>query len=155
MRDLDDHDRALLALLQCDALLTAEELARQVPLSASAITRRVRRLREDGTIVADVAVVSESVGPFLSALVDVQLDRHALPAIEALLRRLAASDNIQAVMEVAGPFDLALLVTVAHMNAFNALCDDLLAGDPVVRRYETRFIKKRRKFTTALPLANT
>jgi Lrp/AsnC family leucine-responsive transcriptional regulator len=82
-----------------------------------------------------------------------QLDRHALPTVEALLCRLAASDNILAVMEVAGPFYLALLVTVAHMDAFNALCDDLLAGDPVVRRYESRFIKKRRKFTTALPLA--
>lgn len=152
MRALDRHDRALLALLQADALRTAEDLARDVALSASAITRRVRRLREDGTIVADVSVVSVSVGAFLSALVDVQLDRHALPAVEALLRRLSASPHVQAILEVAGPSDLTLVVVVADMAAYNAFADTMLAGDPVVRRYETRFIKKRRKFTTALPL---
>ena len=37
-------------------------------------------------------------------------------------------------------------------DAFNAFADTMLAGDPVVRRYETRFVKKRRKYTTALPL---
>lgn len=151
-RDLDEHDRALLRLLQANALLTADELARDVALSPSAITRRVRRLREEGTIVADTAVVSDRVAPILYALVDVQLDRHALPDVEALLRRLSASRNVQAVMEVTGPSDLALVVAVADMHAFNAFADTMLAGDPVVRRYETRFVKKRRKYTTALPL---
>ncbi|MCH7861549.1 hypothetical protein ACQKOH_06100 [Sphingomonas sp. NPDC092331] len=32
------------------------------------------------------------------------------------------------------------------------LVDSLLGGDPVVRRYETSFVKHRRKFTPALPL---
>lgn len=154
MRTLDGYDLALLTALQENTLQTADDLALTVALSPSAIARRVRRLREEGTIAADVAVVSGSVGPFLSALVDVQLDRHALPAVEALLRALAASPHVQAVFEVAGPFDLALLVTVTDMDAYNAFADAVLAGSPVVRRYETRFIKKRRKFSTALPIAS-
>lgn len=151
-RDLDEHDRALLRLLQADALRTAEELARDVPLSPSAITRRVRRLREEKTILADTAVISDRIAPVLYALVDVQLDRHALPAVEALLRRLAASPHVQALLEVTGASDLALVVAVADMAGFNAFADTLLANDPVVRRYETRFVKKRRKYVTALPL---
>ena len=151
-RDIDEHDRALLRLLQRDALLTAEELAREVPLSPSAITRRVRRLREEKTILADTAIVSDRVGPILYALVDVQLDRHALPDVEALLRRLSASPHVQAVMEVTGPSDLALIVAVPDMEGYNRFADAMLAGDPVVRRYETRFVKKRRKYVTALPL---
>lgn len=151
-REIDAHDRALLRLLQVDAARTADDLARDVPLSPSAITRRVRRLHDDGTILADVAIVSDKVASFLSALVDVQLDRHALAEVEALLRRLAAAPEVQALMEVTGPSDLALLVVVADMDAFNAFADAMLGSDPVVRRYETRFVKKRRKFTTALPL---
>ncbi|NJR77795.1 Lrp/AsnC family transcriptional regulator [Sphingomonas corticis] len=151
-RELDGHDRALLRLLQVDAARTADDLAQEVPLSPSAITRRVRRLHEDGTIVADVAIVSDRVAPFLSALVDVQLDRHALAEVDAVLRRLCAAPEVQALMEVTGPSDLALLVVVADMHAFNAFADAMLGSDPVVRRYETRFVKKRRKFTTALPL---
>jgi Lrp/AsnC family leucine-responsive transcriptional regulator len=152
MLELDRYDLALLSLLQEDALRTAEDLARDVALSPSAIARRVRRMRSDGTIVADRSVVTEKVGPFLSALVDVQLDRHSLPEVEGLLRRLVARPEIQAVLEVAGPFDLVLVVAVSDMDAYNAFADEALAGDPAVRRYESRFVKKRRKFTTAWPI---
>jgi DNA-binding Lrp family transcriptional regulator len=153
MRDWDRYDRDLLSLLQEDALRTAEDLARDVALSPSAIARRVRRMREDGTILGDRAVVTERIGPFLSAMVDVQLDRHALAEVEALLRRLEARPQVQALMEVAGPFDLVMVVAVADMDAFNAFADEALASDPAVRRYETRFIKKRRKYTSAWPIA--
>jgi len=152
MRTRDALDLKLLDLLQADSLRTADDLARDVALSPSAIARRIRRLREMGIIAADVAVISPGVGPFLSAFVEVQLDRHALAEVEAFLRRLAHHPNIQIIMEVSGAFDLMLLVTVTDMEAFNAFADETLASDRVVRRYETRFVKKRRKFTTALPL---
>jgi len=152
MGDYDRHDLALLMRLQVDALQTAEQLAEHVPLSPSAIARRVRRMREDGTIRANVAEVSDKIGPFLSALVDVQLDRHALPDLERLLRKLTGNPHVQALMEVTGAADLVVLVVVRDMEAYNRFADEVLAGDPVVRRYETRFIKKRRKYSMALPI---
>lgn len=148
----DTLDLRILDLLQRDALLTADELAQRLPLSASAIARRVRRLRESGVIAEDVSVLSEQVGPFLSAVVQVQMDRHALAAVEALRRRLVASPQVQLYLEISGTFDLMLLVTVRDMDAFNDFVDTMLAADPVVRRYETSFVKRRRKFSTALPL---
>jgi len=152
LREIDAHDRKLLTLLQDDALLTADELARAVALSPSAITRRVRRLREDGTITANVAIVSDRVASLLSALVDVQFERHALDGVATFEARLGASPLVQAIFEVTGSFDLTVIVTVADMDAFNVFADRMLAADPVVRRYETRFIKRRRKFSTALPI---
>jgi DNA-binding Lrp family transcriptional regulator len=148
----DMLDLRILDLLQRDALLTADELAQRLPLSASAIARRIRRLRESGVIAEDVSVLSEQVGPFLSAVVQVQLDRHALAAVEALRRRLVASPHVQLYLEISGTFDLMLLVTVRDMDAFNDFVDTMLGADPVVRRYETSFVKRRRKFSTALPL---
>jgi Lrp/AsnC family leucine-responsive transcriptional regulator len=148
----DTLDLRILDLLQHDALLTADALAQKLPLSASAIARRIRRLRESGAITADVAVLSEEVGSFLSAVVQVQMDRHALAAVEALRRRLAASPYVQLFLDVSGTFDLLLLVTVKDMAAFNDFTDTMLGMDPVVRRYESSFVKRRRKFSTALPL---
>jgi DNA-binding Lrp family transcriptional regulator len=148
----DMLDLRILDLLQRDALLTADELAQRLPLSASAIARRIRRLRESGVIAEDVSVLSDQVGPFLSAVVQVQMDRHALAAVEALRRRLVASPQVQLYLEISGTFDLMLLVTVRDMDAFNDFVDTMLAADPVVRRYETSFVKRRRKFSTALPL---
>lgn len=153
MRTLDSYDRALLQLLQEDAGRTAEELARHVALSPSAIARRVRRLHAEGVIVADRAVVSERVGPFLTALVDIQLAQHRLADVGGLLQRLAARPEVQAVMEVSGPTDVVLVVAVRDMDAFNSFADEELADHPVVRRYETRLVKRRRKFTTAWPIS--
>lgn len=148
----DDMDLRILGLLQQDALMTADALAERLALSPSAIARRIRRMRADGTIAADVAIVAEEVGPFLSALVHVQFDRHSLDAIQGFQRRLIASPHVQLVIEITGNFDLVLLVSARDMESFNALVDSLLGSDPVVRRYETSFVKRRRKFTPALPL---
>ena len=152
MRTLDSVDLRLLALLQQDAQRTADQLSKDVALSPSAIARRVRRLRSEGAISSEIAVLDLAVGPFLAAVIEVKLDRHAAAGVEVFLRRLAASPNVQALMEVSGPFDVLILVATTDMDAFNAFADAELAGDPAVQRYETRFVKKRRKFTTALPL---
>lgn len=153
---MDDLDRALLDLLQQDGLATAEQLAEQVPLSPSAIARRVRRLRASGEIAATRAVLSEQVmGRRLRALVMVQLHDHAPAAGLADLRRqLVALPQVQLCLEISGPNDLVLLVSVADMPAFNVFADAHLAGNPVVKRYETAFVKKALKFSTAAPLAD-
>jgi Lrp/AsnC family leucine-responsive transcriptional regulator len=149
---LDGYDLALLSLLQDNALLTAEDLAKEVALSPSAIARRVRRLRTQGIIVADRAVITDRIGPFLTAMVDIQLAHHGLAQIEPLLQKLQAMDEVQVIMDVAGSVDLALIVVVRDLDAFNAFTDETLAGDPAVQRYETRLIKRRRKFTAKWPI---
>jgi len=149
----DKIDILILEQLQRDALLTADALAERLPLSASAIARRIRRMRADGTIAADTAVVAENAGKYLSALVLVQLERHSTDAVDAVRRRLSASAHVQMLLDVSGAFDLVLLVVARDMDAFNALADSLLEADPAVRRFETSFVKRRRKFSTALPLA--
>lgn len=55
---MDDFDRKILALLQENARLTADQLGERVGLSASACHRRLKRLRESGVIEAEIAVVS-------------------------------------------------------------------------------------------------
>jgi DNA-binding Lrp family transcriptional regulator len=149
---LDAYDRALLRLLQADALLTAEELSKDVALSPSAISRRVRRLRDEGIIVANRAVVTERIGPFLTAMVDVQLAHHGHAQLDPFFQKLQGMDEVQVVLAVAGSIDLTLIVAVRDLDAFNAFTDATLAGDPAVQRYETRLIKRRRKFTTAWPI---
>jgi DNA-binding Lrp family transcriptional regulator len=150
----DEFDRTLLELLQQNGLATADELAAVVPLSPSAIARRVRRLRGDGTIAATRAVLGEHwLGRRLRALVTVQLHDHAPAAgLTALRAQLAALPEVQLCLEISGPSDLVLLVSVADMPGFNHFADAHLAGNPVVRRYETAFVKKALKFTTAAPL---
>jgi DNA-binding Lrp family transcriptional regulator len=153
MPKLDTLDVKLLSCLQADNLLTADALADRVGRSPSAIARRLRRLRDSGAVVADVSVVSEqAAGHPLSAVVHLQLERHALTEVASFKRQLAASPNVQFCLEISGAFDILLLVVVPGMEAFNTFADDMLAGQRAVRRYETSFVKRRLKASLALPL---
>jgi DNA-binding Lrp family transcriptional regulator len=150
---LDRLDIALLACLQRDNLQTADRLAEQVGRSPSAVARRLRRLRESGAIAADVSLVSEeAAGHPLSAIVQIQLERHAIQASDLLRRRLHASPYVQLLFEISGSFDLLLLVVAPDMDAYNLFVDAMLADDPAVRRLETSFVKRRAKATLAVPL---
>lgn len=149
----DPLDLKLLGWVQVDNLLTAEMLAERVGLSPSAVARRLRHLRATRAIAADVAIVSErALGHPLSAVIHIQLERHALTEVASFKRLLAACENIQFCLEISGAFDILLLVVVADMEAFNLFADDMLAGQRAVRRYETSFVKRRLKASLALPL---
>jgi Lrp/AsnC family leucine-responsive transcriptional regulator len=149
---LDVLDRRLLALLQQNNLATTDHLADQVGRSPSAVARRLRRLREDGAIAADVSIVSDAAaGHPLSALVHVQLERHSPQESLELRRRWLASPHVQLCLDIAGAFDVVLLVVGADMEDYNGFAAGMLEH-PAVRRFETSFVKKRHKATLAFPI---
>jgi len=151
---LDRLDLRLLACLQEDNLQTADRLAERVGRSPSAIARRLRRLRATGAVAADVAVISEeAAGHPLSAIVHIQLERHAPQEGDRLRRRLVASPHVQLCLDISGAFDILLLAVAADMEDYNRFADAMLAEQPAVRRFETSFVKKRVKATLAVPIA--
>jgi Lrp/AsnC family leucine-responsive transcriptional regulator len=140
----DNFDLKLLNALQEDADRTAEELAEVIALSPSAIARRIRRLRESGAIARTIALLtSDIVDHRLRAIIRLQLHEHEQATEFAQLRdRLGRRDEVQLCLEVSGSDDMLLLVTCRDMAEFNAFADAELAASPVVRRYETSFVKK-------------
>ncbi len=97
-------------------------------------------------------IADEAAGNPLFAVVNIQLERHALKEAEFFRRRLTGSDNVQAYFEVSGVFDIMMVVVAADMDDFNAFADIMLAEQAAVRRYETMFVKKRAKATLTLPI---
>ena len=148
---LDRFDLALLNLVQRDDSRTGEALATGIPLSPSAIARRLRRLRRDGWIVRTVAMLSPRLTRNrLRAIVLIRLSD--VPARVALERRLAACDQVQLCYEIAGPHDLVALFDCVSLPEFMELEQELLASSPAVRRYETLFIKHEIKFAPFVEL---
>ena len=152
---LDRFDLALLNLVQRDDSRTADQLAAEVPLSPSAIARRLRRLRADGWINRTIALVSQRLtGRRLRALVLVQLREHADQAGKsALLKRIGAAPQVQFCYELAGAHDLLLLFDCSAMAEFNQVAEAVLVADPTVRRYETSFVKRELKFEPFVELS--
>ncbi|MCH8616489.1 Lrp/AsnC family transcriptional regulator [Sphingomonas sp. SM33] len=145
---LDRFDLALLNEVQRDDGQTADSLAERIPLSPSAIARRLRRLRSSGFIARTIALLSPRLTERrLRAIVLLQLSEHAdLKGKDALEKRLSASPCVQYCYEIAGPHDMIALFDCESMSQFNAVADELLASSPTVRRYETHFVKREVKF---------
>ncbi len=151
---LDRFDRSLLNLVQCDDARTAELLASDVPLSPSAIARRLRRLRAGGWIARTIALLSPQLtNRRLRAIVQVQLAEHANQrGKQALLDRIRQVPQIQFCYELAGVYDLVLLFDCAHMDEFTDTAEAVLVSDTTVRRYETSFVKRELKFAPFVEL---
>jgi Lrp/AsnC family leucine-responsive transcriptional regulator len=151
---LDRFDLALLNAAQTDDSRTAESLSRTVPLSPSAIARRLRRLRADGWIQRSIALLSPRLhARRLRALTFIQLSEHAdLKGKAGLRDRLLAAPQVQFCYEMTGAFDLLALFDCAGMEEFNELADSILSADTTVRRYETSFVKREVKFAPFIQL---
>jgi Lrp/AsnC family transcriptional regulator, leucine-responsive regulatory protein len=151
---LDRFDLELLNEVQRDDSRTAEQLAEHVPLSPSAIARRLRRLRRDGAIARTIALLGSAlVASRLRAIVWLQLNEHAdQQGKAALVKRIEQTPEIQFCYELAGTWDLLLLFDCASMAEFNDLTERVLVADATVRRFETSFVKRGTKFAPFVEL---
>ena len=139
MTEFDRFDRQLLTLVQQDAALTAEQLAEQVSLSASAIQRRLRRMREQGVIQRHIAVLDAAhIGRPTTFIAGLQVESER-PELMARLRAwLDAEQAVQQAFYVTGEADFVLVVTAYDATAYEALMARLLADNPNVRRFTTQ-----------------
>lgn len=145
--DLDKLDVRLLNRLQANNLSTAEELSSIIPLSPSAITRRIRRLRDAKLIAQDVAILSPAmVEGRIRGLVMMRLVAHGdSEDLAALRRTLIDTPEVQRCFEISGPFDVAAIVIARDMDAFNAVVDRVIGNQPAVQRFEINFFKREMK----------
>ena len=72
---LDSFDRAIVAALQVDARMPVAQVAERVALSPTPVSRRIRKLEEDGVIQGYIPVLDpRRLGLELDAYVLINLD---------------------------------------------------------------------------------
>jgi Lrp/AsnC family transcriptional regulator, leucine-responsive regulatory protein len=152
---LDSFDRQLLNLVQEDAGLTADQLAGRVALSSSAIQRRLRRLRDEGVIVRDTAIVDpRKVGRPTFFIVSLKVERERPELLAQLRKWLSAQDHIQQVFYVTGEADFILVITAPDTETYDELMSRLVGENPNVRRFTTNVALSvvKRGLTIPVPL---
>ena len=150
---LDRFDIALLNIVQENNQLTTEQLANRVGLSATACQRRLKRLRAEGAIVGDVAIISPHVsGPNVTLIVLVQLEREQLDVLEGFKRRIIKYPEVTQCYYVTGNAEFALVVRVPAMQAYAAFTERAFFGDKNIRCFQTYTSMQTVKFTTRIPL---
>jgi Lrp/AsnC family transcriptional regulator, leucine-responsive regulatory protein len=151
--ELDKIDRRILTVLQKDARRPAELIGADVGLSASAVQRRIVRMREDGVILADIAVLdAKQVGRPLTMIVDVEVERERPELLASLKQWIAAEPHIQEAWYVTGAGDYVLIVVARDVDDFEALMQRLVADNGNVRRFQTRVALSTLKRGMLVPL---
>ncbi len=139
--DLDAFDHRLLARVRRNNLEPARVTAEAVGLSESAVLRRLRRLRAEGVIRADIAIVDPArVEPRIVVHVLVEMTTQQRPAMEAFKRALAASPEVQGAWDVTGETDFLVTVAVRSMAEYEAFCLRELTVEAKVRGFKSMIV---------------
>jgi Lrp/AsnC family leucine-responsive transcriptional regulator len=154
---LDTIDLSLLDALQQDASQTNQRLAADIGISPPTCLRRVQRLRQEGLIERQVALLSPDrlaavLGHGLQAVVEITLDRQDAAALDAFEARVITDAAVQQCWRVSPGPDFVLIVAARDMPDYGTLTQRLFTADANVRNVKAFFSLKRAKFEPRQPL---
>ena len=148
---MDRIARKILAIFQHDTRRIAESIGAKVGLSAAAVQRRLKRLRADGVIAAEVAMLdNKSVGVPITCIVTVSLATGAAH-LERFKRKICGEAAVQQCYHVTGSTDVVLIVTASSMEEYAAFARAWFETANVAR-YETHVVLDRVKVSLSLPI---
>jgi Lrp/AsnC family leucine-responsive transcriptional regulator len=141
MHDLDEYDKKLLRLLQQNNRMTADELGALVSLSASAVQRRLKRLRDDKVIEADISIIAPVAGGIgITCVVDVILQEGSSKAIDKFKTAMQKCPEITQCYYVTGTYDFVLLVNAKDMRHYEEFSKKQLMDNPNVKHFYTHVV---------------
>ena len=152
-RMLDETDSRLLAAVQADAQITAQELGERLNLSASQAARRRAKLEADGLITGYIARLSPAkLGLTVQAFVQVQMAAHSPDTAREFLRLVATLPEVTACWTLTGEADYLLRVWCADLPALNGLIQNRLLPNPAVARVQSQIVMAQPKPDAGLPV---
>ena len=141
MHELDEFDKKILNRLQRNNRITAEELGSMVNLSTSAVQRRLKRLRRDKIIEADISVISPSaVGFGVTCLVDVSLHLGNSETIDSYKELMSACPEVMQCYYVTGTYDFVVIVNTKDMKHYEDFSKKYFMDNPGVKQFYTHVV---------------
>lgn len=149
---LDDMDKKLLAALQKNAQLTAQQLGELLHLSPSQAGRRKQRLEAENFIKSyvarlDAAALELSVQGF----VQVHLASHGADQSRSFKSLVDRTPEITDAWTMTGDADYLLRVYCADLPDLNRLIQDVLLQHPAVARVHSQIVMDQLKTDGPLP----
>ena len=150
---LDETDTRLLAALQKDAHLTAQELGEALNLSPSQAGRRRQRLEAGGIIEGYRARLSAPrLGLQVQAFVQVQMATHSPDKVKGFTRILSTRPEVTSAWTLTGEADYLLRVYCEDLSALNSLLHEVLLPHPAVARVQSQIVMDQLKADGPLPV---
>ncbi len=143
---MDDKDLSILRLVQSNARLTAEAISQDVGLSPPAVQKRLKKLRDEGVIEREIAVLSPAkLGREMTIIVEVLLERENRERLDAFKRKMRAAPCVQQCYYTTGEADFLLVLTVKDIKEYEAFTQTHFFDESNVSRFRTSVVMDRVK----------
>lgn len=149
---LDELDRKILGELQVDASQSLDEIARKVGSSKTPVWNRIRRMREQGVITRQTAILdAEALGLEACFFVLIRTSEHEAEWQRKFLKTLRDRPEVLEAHRLAGDIDYILKVRVKNARAYDQFYQALISE---VKIYNVTALLSMEeiKSTTILPL---
>lgn len=150
---MDQFDIAILDILQIDNQTSQRTIADRIGLSAAAVQRRIKRMREDGTIKREVTILNpKHFGDPITILVEVTLENEKIELIDQAKKSFVESPEVQQCYYVTGETDFFLVIVVPSMSEYERLTRRLFFGNENIKSFRSLIAMGIEKQGFQLPL---
>lgn len=150
---LDTKDCKILEILQQNADTQVSDVAQQVGLSQTPTWRRIQRMKEEGVIMKNVALLNpQKVNVGVTVFVAVRTSMHTQAWFEKFKAVVQAIPEVVEFYRMSGEIDYMLRVVVPDIAAYDKVYKRLTA-DTNLQDVSSSFAMEEIKFTTALPMS--
>lgn len=140
-------------MLQQDTRHTSEEIGAAVGLSATAVQRRLKRLRESGAIRREIAVLDPAaLGGRITLIVTLKISRAQPQEIDALKQRMRTLPEVQQCYHTMGESDFVLIVTAKDVEAYEAFTQRAFYDDPNITHFTSNLAMESVKVGLSFPI---
>lgn len=152
---IDNFDRNILKIVQLSNRTTSDQIAEQVGLSPAAVQRRLKRMREQNLIQADISVVNpKAIGRAVTLVVQVSLERERADLMDAFKKSMKNNDSVQQCYYVTGSSDFILIVTAVDMEGYERFTRETFFDNANVRSFQTNVVMDTVKVGLSVPTNN-
>ncbi|MEM2939660.1 MAG: Lrp/AsnC family transcriptional regulator [Candidatus Bathyarchaeia archaeon] len=135
--DVDELDLQIIRLLQEDSRISFNKIASKLDVSVGTAYNRIKNLEEKGILKGYTVLVDPArVGYGTIAIIFIQAEGAHLVDVE---NEIAKIDNVVAVYDITGDFDVAVIARFKDRTGLNAFVKKLLSM-PYVKRTVTNIV---------------
>lgn len=146
IRKMDSKDLQILRLIQSDARLTAESISQEVGLSAPAVQKRLKKLRDSGVVAREIAVLSQSkLGRDMTIIVEVILERESRAQLDAFKQKMKQTPCVQQCYYTTGEADFVLILVVEDIREYERFTQEHFFDESNISRFKTSVVMDRVK----------
>jgi Lrp/AsnC family transcriptional regulator, leucine-responsive regulatory protein len=141
VQELDKYDKKILKQLQQNNRITNEELGALLNLSTSSVQRRLKRLRQEKIIEADISVISPAAAGFgISCVVDVTLHLGNSEVIDRFKKLMNDCIEVMQCYYVTGTYDFVVIVNTRDMQHYEQFSKKYMMDNPSVKQFYTHVV---------------